>query len=137
MQEQCAQKCCPPCLGKESAPPPRPAENPHLHNFITRKKVLIKLYLHSIRLFVQLLHKPSIRFFKKISVYDCLPVCIDRYIMCISGTHGSQKTVLILLELELQMVVSCHVGAGNWNRGPLGQQPVFWTAKPSLPSRYY
>ena len=35
--------------------------------------------------------------------------------MCVSGAHRSQKTIPDCLELELQMVVSCHVGAGNWS----------------------
>lgn len=29
------------------------------------------------------------------------------------AVHGGQKSASDLLELELQMVVSCHVGAGN------------------------
>ena len=33
--------------------------------------------------------------------------------MCIPYAHGSQERALDLLELELRMVVSCHVGAGN------------------------
>ena len=35
--------------------------------------------------------------------------------MCVSGAHRGQKTIPDCLELELQMVVSCHVGAGNWS----------------------
>jgi hypothetical protein len=31
--------------------------------------------------------------------------------ICVSGAHGDQKKVLNPLELELQMVMSCHVGA--------------------------
>ena len=33
--------------------------------------------------------------------------------MCVPGTHGDQMRVLHPLELELQVTVSCHVGAGN------------------------
>jgi hypothetical protein len=29
------------------------------------------------------------------------------------GAQGGQKRILDLLRLELQMVVSCHIGAGN------------------------
>jgi hypothetical protein len=32
---------------------------------------------------------------------------------CLSGTRGGQKRVLAPLEMELQTVVSCHVGAEN------------------------
>jgi hypothetical protein len=31
------------------------------------------------------------------------------------GTHGSQKRAMGTLALELQMVVSCHVGTVNLN----------------------
>ena len=33
--------------------------------------------------------------------------------ICVSGSHGSQKRTSDLLELELQVAVSHHVGAGN------------------------
>ena len=33
--------------------------------------------------------------------------------MYMSGSHGGQKRALDPLRLELQMVVSCHVDAGN------------------------
>jgi hypothetical protein len=50
--------------------------------------------------------------------------------------------VLDPLELKLQTVVSCHVGGcWEWNLGPLEEQPVLFTAEPSLqpnlPSHYY
>lgn len=41
----------------------------------------------------------------------CLHVCLCTRI--ILGTTGGQKKVLDLLELEIQRVGSCHVGAGN------------------------
>lgn len=40
-----------------------------------------------------------------------LHVC--KHTTCMLCTHRSQKRVLDLLELEVQMVVSCHVGSGN------------------------
>ena len=40
-----------------------------------------------------------------------------------------------LLELELQAVVSCPVGAGNL--GPLEELPVLLTAEPSLQPRVH
>jgi hypothetical protein len=39
----------------------------------------------------------------------CVPVCT----MCMSGTYRGQKRLSDPLVLELQMVVSCHEGAGN------------------------
>ena len=53
-----------------------------------------------------------------------------RVLMCVLGASGGWKRALDLLGLELQTVVSCHVGAGN--PGPLQEQPVLLTAKPSL-----
>ena len=43
---------------------------------------------------------------------ECLDVCMCT--VCMSGVYGSQKKVSDLLGLlELQMVVSCPVGAGK------------------------
>jgi hypothetical protein len=39
--------------------------------------------------------------------------------------------VLDSLELELQTVVSCHVGAGNWTPLALEEQPVLLIDEPS------
>jgi hypothetical protein len=33
--------------------------------------------------------------------------------LCVPGAHGRHKRVMDDLEMELQMVVSCHVGTGN------------------------
>ena len=38
-------------------------------------------------------------------------VCM--YAMCVPGAHRSQNRAKDPLELELKMVVRCHVGAGN------------------------
>jgi hypothetical protein len=35
-------------------------------------------------------------------------------IMCMPGSHGGQKRALDPLGLELQTVMNCHVGAGNF-----------------------
>lgn len=43
-------------------------------------------------------------------MYACVYVC--RHTVCMSGALGSQKA-LGSLELELHMVISCHVGVGN------------------------
>lgn len=40
----------------------------------------------------------------------CLRICLST--TCVSGAHGVQKMALNHLQLELQIVVSCHVGAG-------------------------
>lgn len=42
-----------------------------------------------------------------------------------------EKRVLSPLELELQMIMSCSVGAGNCP-GPLREQPVLLTTEPPL-----
>lgn len=45
-----------------------------------------------------------------------LHVCLC--IRHLSGALGGQKRALDPLKLELQMVVSCHVGAGNQAHAP-------------------
>lgn len=45
---------------------------------------------------------------------SCLHICL--HIPCAPGAQGGQKAALDLLDLELQKVVSCHVGAENWTR---------------------
>jgi hypothetical protein len=42
-------------------------------------------------------------------VFAYMYVC-PSFVLCV---HGSQKMVVNLLQQELQMVVSCRVGAGN------------------------
>lgn len=49
---------------------------------------------------------------------DVLPACA----YC---AWGGQKRALVSLTLELQTVVSCHVGARKLNLGPLQGQLVF------------
>jgi hypothetical protein len=43
--------------------------------------------------------------------FACMYVCI--YGICEPGTHEGLKRASDLLQLELQVVVGCHVGAGN------------------------
>ena len=43
--------------------------------------------------------------------FVCIYVCIPH--VCVEPACGVQRGELDPLELELQMVVSCHVGAGN------------------------
>lgn len=43
-----------------------------------------------------------------------------------------QKRVLDSLELELQVVVGCHVSTVLLNLGPLEEQPVRLSSEPSL-----
>lgn len=44
---------------------------------------------------------------------SALPACMCT--ICVSGAYGSQKKVLDFLDLQLQDVVSSHVGPGNWS----------------------
>ena len=41
----------------------------------------------------------------------CLYACLCT--LCVPDACGGQKKVSDLLDLELQMIVSCHVGAGS------------------------
>lgn len=65
-------------------------------------------------------------------------MCIILYIIysvCtvyMPGARGSQKEVLDLLDLDFQKAVHYHVGTGNQNLGPLEEQPVLLSAKPSF-----
>lgn len=68
----------------------------------------------------------------------CFFMCVNIllayvYTMYVSGACRGQTKLSDLLKLELQMVVGCHVGAGNHqNPGPLEEQRVFLT--PGWPS---
>lgn len=44
--------------------------------------------------------------------YECF-TCVWKYTVCIPGAHGGRKRGSDLLELELWMVVSCHVDVGT------------------------
>lgn len=65
----------------------------------------------------------------------CMSVCclhISIYCMDAWCPRRSEKRESNSLELELGVVVSYHVGAGKLNLGPLEEQQVLLTAKPSL-----
>lgn len=90
-----------------------------------------------ISLSLLLLPQPAISmrstFFQRLSflllyVYGCKYVCLCT--TCMSGAHGGQK-VSDPLELESQMLVSCHMGSGN-GTWILCRIQVFLTAKPAL-----
>lgn len=49
-------------------------------------------------------------------------MCID--IMCVPNTCKDQERALDTLELELQIVMSHHAGAGNKNLLPLQERQV-------------
>lgn len=51
--------------------------------------------------------------------------------ICVPGAHGGQKRVLDSLELELQMVVSCHRVLGTEPRSP-GRAMSTLNPEPSL-----
>ena len=54
------------------------------------------------------------------------------FTMCVPGASRNQKNALDALELEVQMVVSYHMCAGNGELGPLEEQLVLLTAEPSF-----
>lgn len=54
-------------------------------------------------------------------------VCMYTYVPQVSIALRGQEKVLGPLELDLQMVVSCHVGAGNWTR-------VLWKSAVDAPN---
>lgn len=49
-------------------------------------------------------------------MFDCMYVCV---LMCVPGTHGDEKRTLDSLGLQLQLVMSYHVCAGNQPPSPL------------------
>ena len=51
--------------------------------------------------------------FRKLFICISVLFACNMDIICVSGTRGGQKRVSDLLELELRMVVSHHVDAGN------------------------
>lgn len=51
--------------------------------------------------------------------------------LCVPDAQGALRRVLEPPELELQMVPNLHAGAGELKEGPLGEQPVLFTAEPS------
>lgn len=62
--------------------------------------------------------EPSRTLFFQIYFLVCVCVCVFCLHVCVctmgmSDAHGGEQRALALLELDLQMVVSCHVGAGN------------------------
>ena len=47
-------------------------------------------------------------------MYECFAgVCVYIYTICVPGAHRDQKTISDPQELELDVVVMLHVGAGN------------------------
>lgn len=51
---------------------------------------------------------------QRTSRLDCsMFVCGILCAMCVLAAHGGQKRTLDLLKLELQIIVNCHMGAGN------------------------
>ena len=65
--------------------------------------------------------------FMHMVISACLCVCAP----CVCSAHGRQKSTLDLVGLELQMVVSCHVDAGNLTLA-LEEWPVLLSSEPSL-----
>ena len=61
---------------------------------------------------------------------NVLPACISVH-HCVLCTYRGQKQASESLELELQITVSCHVGAGKLNLVPQEKQ-VLLTTEPSF-----
>lgn len=45
-------------------------------------------------------------------IFIYVRVCLHIYTMCMPRVHGDKKGVSDPLELELQMTLNCHLGAG-------------------------
>ena len=75
--------------------------------------------------------RPGDSFFFFFNVYKCLPASMSANPVS-AWCLPSPKEVLSHLELELQMSVSCHVGAGELNPSPLEEQPELLTTEPFL-----
>jgi hypothetical protein len=65
----------------------------------------------------------------------CLFLCIWMFCLHIGvpfvcSALGGQKRALAPLDLESLMVVSYHLGVGNWNPGPLQEQQMLLTTEP-------
>ena len=58
-------------------------------------------------------------------------------VLCLCSACRDQKRPSTSLELELQMVVSHHVGAGNRTLSPLEEQRVLLTTAQSLQSQVF
>lgn len=60
-----------------------------------------------------------------------LPVRMYAYLLCLPSACGDQKTASDPLKLELSMIVSCYVGAGD-EPGPLQECQMLLSAQPPL-----
>lgn len=75
-------------------------------------KVLMRPHLN-LKIFWQLVAAGGTRvtfFLLLFTIYGCFN-CTSVYQVCVPGAHGGQKSPL---GLELQMIVSCYVGARSW-----------------------
>lgn len=59
-------------------------------------------------------------------MHERLPACVES-VPCLCIAHRSQKRALRPPELELQMVVSHHINAGNWIQMSVRDLPTFFT----------
>lgn len=60
-----------------------------------------------------------------------LPMRMYVYLLCLPSACGEQKIALDPLKLELLMIVTCYVGAGD-EHGPLQECQMLFSAKPPL-----
>lgn len=68
-------------------------------------------------------------------VYMCFAyMYVYMCITCVPDACGNQKKITDSLELELQVVMSCHVDAGNWepNPSPFGRAASALTTRPPI-----
>ena len=70
-------------------------------------------------------------YLKTMIIFNGLFIFIFYVHWCFACIHVCVR-VPDTLELELQTVVSSHVGARNMNSGPLEEQPLLLTTEPSL-----
>lgn len=58
-----------------------------------------------------------------------LPTCVYVYNMHACLSEEGKKKLSESLELESQLIVSCHLDAGNWTRGPLQKWQVLLSSE--------
>lgn len=97
----------------------------------------LKVKLESFDTKTQLIFEDLFKFFWRFTSF----MCMSDLLSCISvfhmpGTCEGQKRVSVVLDLELQMVISCHLGAGNWTWVHCKNSKCsYLLAHPSSPSR--
>ena len=75
------------------------------------EKILCSFYVNTLAFYISNLYifKDYLFYFTRM---NALPACMSMHHMCVLGAYNSQKSS-ITLRLQLQMVESCYVSAGN------------------------